>query len=190
MGSGDTLVTVPYTYPGNGENIGIHNDSDVYVGGDVDVQMLLRWNAAADTNSETVGPSVWDVSGDPDTPLVIGNMSDRNFNRIQPGRISAEGSAGLVALTNALNTASLSGGELTADGTTVHTIGFSINGDNWRSFFDDTEKDNFTLTAAELLLLADVTRVGVFWSSASVPVQAIRILSLEIAPANDIYDPP
>jgi hypothetical protein len=79
-----------------------------------------------------------------------------------------------------------SGSELTADGSTLHTCGFSIDGTTYRAFFDGTEIANFALTASEREDVNNCTRIGVNFFDGERELH-YRSSLLEAGPAGSIY---
>lgn len=187
--SGGFTEIEAYTYPGNAQGAGAYNDDDIYGGGDVDVRLTFAWDALADTSQEVMGPAIYDPTTNAlTTPALIDICNDRNFNRILPGRFSTNTNPSHTILANGSSTHGLSGGELTADGSTLHTIGFAIRGNDFYPFFDNVQQiTTFALDAAEQAIRDGCTRVGFFWQPASVAGGLTRILTLELKSAGSIY---
>jgi hypothetical protein len=115
-------------------------------------------------------------------------LSDRNSNRIRPGKFVAAGVATQVTLNASANTHTLAGAELTADGVTTHTIGFKVSAGLYTPYFDGVAQVAATaLDAGELAILAGTTRMGITYGPADITALTENFISMEWGAAGDIY---
>jgi len=106
-----------------------------------------------------------------------------------PARFAIEDAGNTAtAYTNSTSLHNLTGGELTADGETIHTIGWSKLGDQIRSFFDGVESGTqFTLTAGEQADIEACTRIGVWYGSSTINAPTTRLQFLQLDTQGSIY---
>ena len=163
-------------------------------GADIDVQLTFKWLVAADTVSEVFGIALCQPDETNWLPGAIGVCSDRNFNRILPSRYLAHGSSlnWTIQTLNNTNLHTLAGGELTADDSTTHTMGFSVvtNGANadMTTYFDGVvQKATFQIGTTEKAIFDLSDRVGIFTNLGIVSSLTCRWASIRIAPAGTIY---
>lgn len=177
---------------GNGDKIGIWEDVDSgLLPNDFDIRITFAWFAAADTSTVRMGPGVFDVAASTDglSPYNAGPMTDRNFDRILPARFTVEDAGNTATNFTASDTThTLAGGELTADGATLHTMGWSKLGANIRAFFDGVQSGaTFALTAGEQADIEACTRIGVLYGGSTIPAPVHRIRTLTLAAQGSIY---
>ncbi len=192
VASGSFTDDEAYVDLGNGDKQGIWEDADSgLLPDDFDMELSFAWFVAAATNSSRIGPAVFDVAASADglSPYQAGSCTDRNFTRMLPARDTAADSGPTAsALTGSTSTHTLAGGELTADGATIHTIGWSKLGANFRSFFDGVLSGTpFDLIAADQTLIEACTRIGIAYYSATVVVPINRFQTLTLAAQGTIY---
>ncbi len=173
---------------GNGDKIGIWEDVDSgLLPNDFDLQVWFAWFAAADLNTVRFGPGVFDVAASVDglSPYNAAPVTDRNFNRILPARFTVEDAGNTATgFTNSTNTHTLTGGDLTADGATIHRMGWRKVGDQFTTFFNGVDTlDTFTLTAGEQADIEACTRIGIMYGASTInaPVHRIQFLQLDTA---------
>jgi hypothetical protein len=122
------------------------------------------------------------VSVDGLSPYNAGPVTDRNFDRILPARFTAEDVGNTAtSFTSSTNTHVLTGDELIADDATIHTMGWSKLGTEWRTFFDGILSSTFTLTAGEQADIEACTRIGIWYGQSGInfPVQRWQFLVLD-----------
>jgi hypothetical protein len=170
---------------GNGDKVGIWEDVDSgLLPNDFDLQVFFAWFVAADTTTARAGPGVFDVAVSVDglSPYNAGPVTDRNFDRILPARFTAEDVGNTAtSFTSSTNTHVLTGDELIADDATIHTMGWSKLGTEWRTFFDGILSSTFTLTAGEQADIEACTRIGIWYGQSGInfPVQRWQFLVLD-----------
>ena len=192
VASGSFTDDEAYTDLGNGDKQGIWEDADSgLLPDDFDIRLTFAWFAAADTNSQRVGPGVFDVAASTDglSPYQAGSCHDRNFDRMLPARFTTE-DAGPTAtqIVGSSSLHNLTGGELTADGATLHTIGWSKLGATMRSFFDGVLSGTpFDLAAGDRTNIEDCTRIGIAYYATTVAAPINRFQTLTLAAQGTIY---
>lgn len=187
-----TETIIPFNAPNNQDKQGYWSTTDIFLGtDDFDIRFTFAWTSDATGFPDVrVSPCALapSLSLDGLSPYLIGPLIDRNNPLIFPGRSGTPDLDTGAALTNAGANYVPSGSELTADGTTLHTCGLSVQGTNYRSFFDGTEIDNFALTTAERFLVDSMTRIGVYWFNGDGETELhYRSSLLELEPAGTIY---
>lgn len=189
-----TETIIPFASPNNADKNGFWSTSDIFLGiasNGFDIRYTFAWTADATGFPDIrVSPGAFapSLSLDGLSPYMIGPLIDRNNPLIFPSREGVADADSGGALTNAGANYVPSGSELTADGTTLHTVGISVLGTNYRSFIDGTEMDNLTLTNAERLRIDSVSRIGVWWFDGDgEPELHYRSSLLELEPAGTIY---
>jgi len=107
-----------------------------------------------------------------------------------PSRGTAAGNSFWGALIGGLSGVNLAGGELTADGTTEHTVGFAMRGGTeMTSFFDADQKQKLTLGAADQTKLDGCVRIGICYPTSIAVDNVNRLRLLEFTAAGVIYTP-
>jgi hypothetical protein len=192
VASGSFTDDEAYVDPGNGDKQGIWEDADSgLLPDDFDMELSFAWFVAAATNSQRVGPGVFDVAASIDelSPYQAGSCTDRSFSRMLPARFAIEeGGSTATPMPGSTSTHTLAGGELTADGATIHTIGWSKLGANFRSFFDGVLSGTpFDLAAGDRTNIEDCTRIGIAYYATTVVVPINRFQTLTLAAQGTIY---
>jgi len=188
-----TQTDIPFADPFNGDKNGFWINQDVFDGRDnFDYRYTFAWDPQADGPPDIrVLPSIFDVNASVDglSPYQFGPIIDRNNPLIFPGRfVDADNNSAGTALANVTPNFVPSGSELTADGTTLHTIGYAIKGLNYRCFFDTTEIANFELTESERAEVNGCTRVGIMYLNGDGESELhYRHSKLELGPSGSIY---
>ena len=155
-----------------------------------DLELTFAWTTDA-TGFPDVRPGVAifapSLSVDGLSPWVGAALMDRNSSLVFPARLSNQDVQGLGNFTGAPGNHTLTGSELTADGATLHTVGISVIGTNWRTFFDGTNVGEFNLIPQERFLVDVCTAIGVWYFNDGEPELHYRHKSLELAPGGTIY---
>lgn len=179
-----TRVDDPYTSLDNNEMTGMYNDANLFTPASevVEVRLHFSWDAVTFEGLELiiVDPAVTHE------PTFMGMTITRN---VTPRTRSIDGvtpgcSWGLLAGQTNQN---LSGSEIIADGTTVHTVGFRSTDttDLWETFFDGALKDSLTLAAPDIITRDGCRRVGIAWAcDQDVNPAIVRLRMLEVSTTN------
>lgn len=191
VGSFTETSPIPYNDPFNQDKAGYWSDNDDFdARGAFDLRLTFAWTVDA-TGFPDVrpGPAIFDTDASTDglSPWTTSVIVDRNNPLVFPGRLSNADVQGIGSLTNVGANYVPSGSELTADGSTLHTVGFQIDGLTYRAFFDGTEIDNFQLTTAERALVDGCTKIGTWYFNDGETELHYRHSKLELAPAGTIY---
>jgi len=175
-------------------NSGLWEDQDLFDGSadDFDIRLTFVWNpAATSSGSLQFGPAVYDTDIDAVEPAAIGVLSSRNApGNFLPARESAAGNSFFGAMVGSASSIAYAGGELTADGTTEHTMGFAMRGGTeMTSFFDGVQKQQFTMNAAAQTKLDGCVRIGIAYPTSLSVDNVNRLRLLEFTAAGVIYSP-
>jgi hypothetical protein len=165
--------------------------------GGLDMEMEFAWNSTADTTQEVWFVGLYTNPGAGQLPGFIGVGVDRNNNRMMCGRgigANEDHTVGIQTFVNGTSLHTLVGDELTADGATLHTVGFKLtvvgSTYTWVPYFDGTAQvtgyDLADDTHEDDVAVA-VDRVGVLHQYANVTGVHTLFKTIRIGPAGSIY---